>query len=142
MYKCPADIKISPRQKSAGWSQRVRSPSMNAFIGIFSDSPGRNAHRQEHIQSGFPPGPPPRDIPNPSEMYVMLDEHPDSINDGYFPISPTEPDGAIFPPPTTTAAVHLPSPMVTPKPTSGSDVRSPRDRATRHLQWMGRRGWI
>ncbi|MBL9175997.1 MAG: type II secretion system protein [Verrucomicrobiales bacterium] len=89
VYKCPADIKISPRQRSAGWVQRVRSLSMNAFIGIFSDSPtdgtltGKNTFNPDFrqiLRQG--------DIPNPSDMYVMLDEHPDSINDGYFLISP------------------------------------------------------
>jgi len=90
VYKCPADIKISPRQKAAGWSQRVRSLSMNAFIGVFSDNPsdstltGKNTFNPEFrqiIRQG--------DIPNPTDMYVILDEHPDSINDGYFLIGPS-----------------------------------------------------
>ena len=29
------------------------------------------------------------DIPSPSEIYVMLDEHPPTLNDGWFHIYPT-----------------------------------------------------
>ena len=89
VYKCPADIKMSQRQKTAGWTQRVRSLSMNAFIGVFSDNPGDGTLKGRNTFNGdFRQILRQGDIPNPSEMYVMLDEHPDSINDGYFLISP------------------------------------------------------
>jgi hypothetical protein len=32
LYKCPADRYLSPAQSSAGFTERVRSVSMNAFL--------------------------------------------------------------------------------------------------------------
>ena len=84
-YKCPADNFLSAEQRAAGFTQRVRSLSMNAFMGAFTPDrsdvtyQGRNTlspdYRQFMKQS---------DIPSPAGIYVMLDEHPDSINDGYY----------------------------------------------------------
>jgi prepilin-type N-terminal cleavage/methylation domain-containing protein/prepilin-type processing-associated H-X9-DG protein len=85
LYKCPADIFLSKPQRAAGWSARIRSLSMNAHMGAFnrnlSDTwaKGQNtfnaSYRQMLKQS---------DIIDPSRTFVTLDEHPDSINDGYF----------------------------------------------------------
>lgn len=84
VYKCPADIYLSRNQKAAGFTSRLRSLSMNALFGLFSTSPsdptrsGRNAlipYKQYLKQS---------DVRSPSEVWVTLDEHPNSINDGYF----------------------------------------------------------
>ena len=36
-YKCPADKGIAPAQLQAGMNSRVRSYSMNDFVGLFSD---------------------------------------------------------------------------------------------------------
>ena len=38
IYKCPADRYLSGTQIAAGWSERTRSMSMNAYIGPFSPS--------------------------------------------------------------------------------------------------------
>jgi prepilin-type N-terminal cleavage/methylation domain-containing protein/prepilin-type processing-associated H-X9-DG protein len=81
VYKCPADIYVSPLQRLAGWSGRSRSMSMNAYFGPYNPSwtsSGNNffpAYRQ-FLKASM--------VPNPANFYVMLDEHPDSINDGYF----------------------------------------------------------
>ena len=76
IYKCPGDIYLSPVQKRAGWQGRVRSMAMNGCVGWTaspeSDSPG---YRQFNKTTDFG---------DPSSIYVTLDEHPDSINDGYF----------------------------------------------------------
>jgi prepilin-type N-terminal cleavage/methylation domain-containing protein/prepilin-type processing-associated H-X9-DG protein len=81
VYKCPADHYLSPLQQRAGWAARPRSMSMNAYFGPYNPtwtSEANNffpAYRQFLKLSS---------VPNPANLYVMLDEHPDSINDGYF----------------------------------------------------------
>jgi len=76
IYNCPADSYLSPVQRRAGWPGRVRSMTMNGCVGWStspeSDSPG---YRQFNKTTDFR---------NPSNIYVTLDEHPDSVNDGYF----------------------------------------------------------
>jgi prepilin-type processing-associated H-X9-DG protein len=84
MYHCPADHALSQVQRDAGWTYRVRSVSMNAMVG----DPGallqqganlNNTNYQQYLKES--------DIPDPSYLFVFLDEHPDSINDGYFLIT-------------------------------------------------------
>jgi prepilin-type N-terminal cleavage/methylation domain-containing protein/prepilin-type processing-associated H-X9-DG protein len=81
VYKCPADNFLSPLQRNKGWSARPRSMAMNACFGAFNPtwtSAGNQFfpdYRQFLKLSS---------TPNPANLYVMLDEHPDSINDGYF----------------------------------------------------------
>ncbi|MDB6065608.1 MAG: hypothetical protein JWR26_1816 [Pedosphaera sp.] len=87
-FHCPADHSLSAVQKSAGWNGRVRSVSMNAMVG----DPGpllkwgantNNPHYQQFLKDS--------DIIDPSSIFVFLDEHPDSINDGYFLNTPDTP---------------------------------------------------
>jgi prepilin-type N-terminal cleavage/methylation domain-containing protein len=86
VYKCPADSYLAPAQRNLGWTGRVRSLSMNAFFGPYSTSSAGSAWSQgknEHFGSY-------RQwlklslISKPSNFWVTMDEHPDSINDGYF----------------------------------------------------------
>ena len=80
-YHCPADFVLSQYQKQAGWQYRVRSYSMNAAVGdagTFS-APGYNVNNPGYVQF-FKLA----QIPRPSGIFVFLDEHPDSISDGYF----------------------------------------------------------
>ncbi|MBX3734459.1 MAG: prepilin-type N-terminal cleavage/methylation domain-containing protein [Verrucomicrobiae bacterium] len=84
VYKCPADGYLSPRNRQAGFKQRNRSLAMNAFFGRFSigNDPtinGRNwgfQDRKQFLKQS--------DVPNAARTWLFLDEHPDSINDGYF----------------------------------------------------------
>ncbi len=83
VYKCPADTRASPAQVAKGWS-RNRSLAMNSFFGRFSigNDPtlsGRNWGFNDRIQFLKQ-----ATVPNPSKTWLTLDEHPDSINDGYF----------------------------------------------------------
>ena len=71
IFKCPADQMPCP----AG--PRVRSVSMNAFVGPMDTvgtpvAPGWMQYVKES------------DFRNFTGIYVFLDEHPDSINDGWF----------------------------------------------------------
>lgn len=81
LYHCPSDNALSDLQRNAGWQGRVRSYSMNAMVGdagTFSQS-GTNLNNPSYVQffRTFT-------IPRPSDIFVFLDEHPDSIDDGYF----------------------------------------------------------
>jgi prepilin-type N-terminal cleavage/methylation domain-containing protein/prepilin-type processing-associated H-X9-DG protein len=81
IYHCPADNSLSSIQKSAGWSQRLRSYSLNALLGNagnFSVT-GVNANAPNYRQFFKT-----TQIPRPTEIFTFLDEHPDSIDDGYF----------------------------------------------------------
>jgi hypothetical protein len=94
-YKCPADIYLSAAQQAAGFTQRDRSYSMNDFVGQFSDcancgdgGPGTGAdytfQAKNQFNTTWPQYLKVASIPQPANVYVFLDEHPDSINDGYF----------------------------------------------------------
>jgi prepilin-type N-terminal cleavage/methylation domain-containing protein len=86
IYKCPADNHVSSKQRAAGITARPRSYSMNGFFGIYDpgipNPAGNNwypTYRQFLKASA---------IPNPAQLFVTLDEHPDSINDGFFGTDP------------------------------------------------------
>jgi len=81
LYKCPADSYLSPSQRRRGFTARTRSYSMNGYMGPCAPSWGRVGNvffprSRQFLKLG--------DISAPSEIYVTLDEHPDSINDGMF----------------------------------------------------------
>ena len=65
----------------AGWSERVRSYSMNAMVGDAGalSQTGTNVNNPSYKQFFRL-----TDIPKPSSIFVFLDEHPDSINDAGF----------------------------------------------------------
>jgi prepilin-type N-terminal cleavage/methylation domain-containing protein/prepilin-type processing-associated H-X9-DG protein len=81
LYRCPADRVVSDLQAAQGWPARVRSISMNAMVGDageFSRS-GANVNNPYYRQFFKL-----TQIPEPSQIFVFIEEHPDSINDGYF----------------------------------------------------------
>jgi prepilin-type N-terminal cleavage/methylation domain-containing protein/prepilin-type processing-associated H-X9-DG protein len=91
LYKCPADRYLSPAQSAAGWTQRSRSISMNSVFGRFSTSSsgdptanGLNWAFPQYLQYLTQTA-----VPKPAKTWLLLDEQPDSINDGYFVNTPT-----------------------------------------------------
>lgn len=81
VYRCPADRVLSDLQVSAGWVTRVRSISMNAMAGdageyTRSGSNVNNPGYKQYFKLG--------QILHPVQTFLFIDEHPDSINDGYF----------------------------------------------------------
>jgi prepilin-type N-terminal cleavage/methylation domain-containing protein len=81
LYHCPSDRALSGVQSAAGWDHRIRSYSMNAMVGnagAFSAN-GYNVNNPGYKQFFKS-----TQIPQPVEIFVFLDEHPDSIDDGYF----------------------------------------------------------
>jgi len=94
-FKCPADNYLSSVQIAAGFAARARSYSMNCFLGYFSPCPNcvngapgsgtdityqgldwANPSWPQYLKLGS--------IPLPSQIFVFLGEHPNTINDGMF----------------------------------------------------------
>ena len=87
VYKCPADDYLSQPQRAAGIQARPRSYSMNMFFGANVPPEVGDATVntffptcRQFLTAGS--------IRNSSELYVILDEHPDSINDGFLVADP------------------------------------------------------
>jgi prepilin-type processing-associated H-X9-DG protein len=87
LYKCPADSYLCT--EGGQKLPRLRSNSMNAFIqgggyGRSSSSVWYPKFCSYNKQS---------DIvrPTPADLFVLVDEHPDSINDGWLIIEPDTP---------------------------------------------------
>ena len=70
IYKCPAD------QVPCPVGPRTRSLSMNAFVGNKGDGQPLAAGWAQFLKTS--------DFLKPTDIFVFLDEHPDSINDGWF----------------------------------------------------------
>lgn len=93
VFTCPADHYVSASQTALGWTRRSRTVAMNGAMGdgYKFDAPGAPwnwspwyvAKKTTDFHS-----------PGPSDCWVILDEHPDSIDDGtlyvacYCPPSP------------------------------------------------------
>jgi prepilin-type N-terminal cleavage/methylation domain-containing protein/prepilin-type processing-associated H-X9-DG protein len=82
IYKCPADVFLSGAQRAARFSERVRSVSMDAWMGAgdkyFTWVPA--IKKMSDLT-----------IPGPSMSWVFVDEDPDSINDAMLYVNPTLP---------------------------------------------------
>jgi prepilin-type N-terminal cleavage/methylation domain-containing protein/prepilin-type processing-associated H-X9-DG protein len=81
VYKCPSDRALSQIQRDAGWTERVRSVSMNAMLGDAGEFMKvavntNNPHYKQFLRLS--------DVVEPSSIFAFIEEHPDSINDGYF----------------------------------------------------------
>ena len=94
VYKCPADNYVHQNQRARGYPSRLRSLSFNSFFGRFNTSTldpsvdptilGKNwgfPQYRQFMKLGH--------IPQPAMTWTTIDEHPDSINDGYFINNPT-----------------------------------------------------
>ncbi len=92
-YKCPADKYLSAAQSKAGYSQRNRSLAMNSIFGRFKSTTDPNldptlkgqnwgfTQYKQYLKL--------TQVPRPVKTWLVLDEHPDSINDGYFINNPS-----------------------------------------------------
>jgi prepilin-type N-terminal cleavage/methylation domain-containing protein/prepilin-type processing-associated H-X9-DG protein len=86
VYKCPADIYVGPAQRAKGWKQRLRSISMNAFFGRSNNDSNDNTVRGASwaFNGQYRQFLKLTDVPEPTQTWLTLDEHPDSINDAFF----------------------------------------------------------
>ena len=76
IYKCPADVYLT---KAPNARPRLRSNSINAWMGMHDGRPtwfGNSPPWRMFLKES--------DVVVPSETWVFVDEHPDSINDGFF----------------------------------------------------------
>jgi len=88
VFKCPSDIYLSPAQRFKGWTARLRSVSMNGLFGrsdnLASSTTGRawfDPSYRQFLKTS--------DVLNPSMTWLTIDEHADSINEGFFIVSAT-----------------------------------------------------
>ena len=81
IYRCPADRVVSDLQANAGWTARVRTISMNAMVGDAGEFSNTGANRNNPNYKQFFRL---SQIPRPATIFVFSEEHPDSVNDGYF----------------------------------------------------------
>lgn len=81
VFRCPSDKALSQVQRDAGWVERSRSISMNAMVGDAGEftRDGKNVNNPSYVQFLKL-----TDIPAPDKIFAFIEEHPDSINDGYF----------------------------------------------------------
>ncbi len=84
IYKCPSDTYLSQAQKAAGWAARLRSISMNAYLGPFDVGAAGQNGTETANDTGFYQFLKYSRIPEPSMILVTLDENANSINDAYF----------------------------------------------------------
>ena len=76
IYKCPADVYLT---KAPNARPRLRSNSINAWMGMHDGKPtwfGNSPPWRMFLKES--------DVVVPSDTWVFVDEHPDSINDGFF----------------------------------------------------------
>ena len=81
VFRCPSDSVLSAIQRAAGWSERSRSISMNAMVGnagVFLTAAGNSNNPSYHQYRKL------GEFTAASEIFIFIEEHPDSINDGYF----------------------------------------------------------
>jgi prepilin-type N-terminal cleavage/methylation domain-containing protein/prepilin-type processing-associated H-X9-DG protein len=79
IYHCPADTFASSVQRGQGWSHRARSVSMSVALGDGvrqPEFPWVTKIQKKKMNQLINPG--------PSDVWVFLDEAPDSINDAMF----------------------------------------------------------
>jgi prepilin-type N-terminal cleavage/methylation domain-containing protein/prepilin-type processing-associated H-X9-DG protein len=93
ILKCPADHFISPLQMRKGWTERVRSVSMNYYVGdgvpagAKGSSPDRTVYKKMADFKKL----------SASKTWIFVDEHPDSINDGALYVDPVTPSWVDLP---------------------------------------------
>ncbi|MBI4324236.1 MAG: prepilin-type N-terminal cleavage/methylation domain-containing protein [Chloroflexi bacterium] len=85
VYKCPADKYLSTPQKARRWVERVRSISMNSCMGDGNSKEWygnlHTIYKKIHHISKL----------SPTKAWVVVDEHPDSINDACFFVNVSAP---------------------------------------------------
>lgn len=94
IYRCPVDNFLSSPQRQAGWTARLRSVSMNGYLGtILRDGIDLTAQGTNPFVPGYRQFLKQSELPTPAQMYVFLDEHPDTIDDGIYMVDPVQGQG-------------------------------------------------
>jgi prepilin-type N-terminal cleavage/methylation domain-containing protein len=90
LYHCPADTNLSAVQRAAGWKMRIRSYSMNQFMGAEGKPGGDPRYEQNYLKQSA------LQKPGPAMLWVILDEHADSMNSSFFTIRMDVTDHALW----------------------------------------------
>jgi len=100
-FKCPADRSIGRNATTGQIIPRVRSVSMNNFVGTLSRT-WKGSHANPNVPLGpgsgtrlgssiYPLNEKAANIKSPPNLFVLLDEREDSINDGWYASDPDDP---------------------------------------------------
>lgn len=89
VYKCPADSFLSSSQIASGYQARLRSISMNSLFGRYSAGNDVTAQGINEFFPQYKQYLKQTSVLKPAKTWLVLDEHPDSINDGYFINNPS-----------------------------------------------------
>ena len=91
VFKCPSDIYLSQVQRFKRWSARLRSVSMNGLFGR-SDNLASSATGRAWFDPSYRQFLKTSDVPRTAMTWLTIDEHADSINEGFFitPINTTQ----------------------------------------------------
>jgi hypothetical protein len=116
IYKCPAD---KSTVQDIGAIPRFRSVSMSVSMNCFSDPQSTNYYKTWHKESDIT-------LPAPSQAFVFVDEHENSIFDGVFVNRPRMLSRAQTP--VAGRKIFLPLGMTT-EPTSASPMDTLADGA-------------
>ncbi len=84
VYKCPADLSANGKIKNYAGTPRIRSISMSQVFDFGGWLPGGSGAKQYRLYGKD------GDIVRPSNTFVFVDEHPDSINDAAFAVQMIE----------------------------------------------------
>jgi prepilin-type N-terminal cleavage/methylation domain-containing protein/prepilin-type processing-associated H-X9-DG protein len=89
IFKCPADIYLGPLQRDVHFPARIRSVSMDAWMGPGAKYGDYNwGPTVVHLSDLVSPG------PAPSQAWLFVDENPDTLDDGMMYINPALSDTA------------------------------------------------
>jgi prepilin-type N-terminal cleavage/methylation domain-containing protein len=88
VYKCPADLAAVGKLTGPNgkYTPRIRSISMSQAFDFGGWLPGGTGPKQYKLYAKE------SEIRNPSQVFVFVDEHSDSINDGAFAVQMIEPE--------------------------------------------------
>lgn len=106
IYKCPSDNYLTPEQRALGWPGRVRSVSMNSYVGPGFGTATQPKHEISTTRNYriFPKASSFVNV-SPSQIWLILDEHPDSIMDAHFKVT-VDPTSALTVWPDLPASQH------------------------------------
>ncbi len=96
IYKCPADKFVSDSQRKLGWTARVRSYSMNFFVGDGSPKGAKDWGADSWRGKVYKKIGDYQRLSS-SQGWVFVDEHPDTINDGAMYTDMTNPNWVDMP---------------------------------------------
>src|ERR1700678_785342 len=87
IFRCPADVYASAPQRALGWSSRCRSVTMDGNIGGGTKYSFGWTLTSPILKMGD------FTIPGPAMSWLMMDEHPDWMDDSILYVNPGEANG-------------------------------------------------